>query len=394
MAIFYLDGTTLLNSQAVFTDQGLTTPAADGFYSDGTISREQVSGLLLAAQICGSCGVACGGTLSASASQGVYLLDLDAGGTSSDTGAIVVRFNPQSVPDGFKAMYGGITYNKLSSPIDGYHASTVATNHTYVGATASDCGISGSTYTLNEFSYINGTGFTGTGNTQSVTVAAGDVSLSSAAPGNCVAVIPKPNASPSTVNFSFIGPCSGTAFNIAVDCPVKLTSFQTNTTTSASSTEACGLSNNGTFFNVPVTGTAGNPALHDWIFSDNNGQFPAADGWYRVGGTSTIETQNGVVINTGTCTTNSFFISTMRTTCTDFCTTNYTIPTQKSMQSNNSYANITIGDEVSLPALSDGFYAYAATSTDTATGIFRVMTLSNNIVTSIAECSGANCVIL
>ena len=84
----------------------------------------------------------------------------------------------------------------------------------------------------------------------------------------------------------------------------------------------------------------------------------------------------------------------MRTTCTDFCTTNYTIPTQKSMQSNNSYANITIGDEVSLPALSDGFYAYAATSTDTATGIFRVMTLSNNIVTSIAECSGANCVIL
>jgi hypothetical protein len=394
MAIFYLDGTTLLNSQAVFTDQGLTTPAADGFYSDGTISREQVSSLLLAAQNCGSCGVACGGTLSASASQGVYLLDLDVGGTNSDTGAIVITFDPINVPDGFKAMYNGLTYNKISSPVDGYHASTVATNHTYIGTTASDCGISGSTYTLNEFSYVNGTGFAGTGNTQTITVAAGDVSLSSSPPGNCTAVIPKPTASPSTVNFSFIGPCSGTAFSISVDCPVKLTSFQTNTTTSASSAAACGLTNNGTFFNVPVTGTAGNPALHDWIFSDNNGQFPAADGWYRAGGTSTIETQNGVVINTGTCASNSFFISTMRTTCSDFCTTNYTIPSPRTMLSNNSYANITIGDEVSVTALADGFYAYADMSTNTAIGIFRVMTLSNNIVTSLAECSGSNCVIL
>ena len=84
----------------------------------------------------------------------------------------------------------------------------------------------------------------------------------------------------------------------------------------------------------------------------------------------------------------------MRTTCSDFCTTNYTIPSPRTMLSNNSYANITIGDEVSVTALADGFYAYAATSTDTATGIFRVMTLSNNIVTSLAECSGANCVIL
>ena len=42
MANFYIDGTTLSNSTAIFDDQGLTTCAAAGFYSDGIISREQV----------------------------------------------------------------------------------------------------------------------------------------------------------------------------------------------------------------------------------------------------------------------------------------------------------------------------------------------------------------
>ncbi len=396
MAIYYLDGTTLLNSQAVFSDQALSTCAPDGFYSDGTISREQISCVLQAAQNCGSCGVACGGTIAGSGNQGIYLLDLDAGGTNTDTGAIVITYNPFGIPDGFKAIYNGVTYNKLSSPVDGYHASTVATNFTFIGNTNDDCGISGSTYTLNEFSYNSGSNaFVASGSTQSVSVAAGDVSLSASDPGLCVAVIPKPNANPSTVNFSFVGPCTNTAFNIAVACPIKLSSFQTNTTTTSTSAQACALAINGAYFNVPVTGTAGNPALHDWIFSDNNGQFAAANGFYKEGTNNYIEVLNGVVVNTGSCpAVNSFFISTVRTTCNDFCTTNYAITTSKTVNSNNSYANLTIGDVIPPSVLIDGFYAYAATVTDTASGIFRIMTLSNNVITSLAECSGSNCVIL
>ena len=50
MALYYLDGSTLSDSTAVYTDVGLTICAADGFYADGTIVRELSSCLLLPAQ--------------------------------------------------------------------------------------------------------------------------------------------------------------------------------------------------------------------------------------------------------------------------------------------------------------------------------------------------------
>tara|TARA_Y100000004_G_C8866674_1_gene391430 strand:+ start:62 stop:241 length:180 start_codon:yes stop_codon:yes gene_type:complete len=52
---YYLDGPTLATATAVYTDAATTTPAADGWYSDGTISREQTSGLLGIVQTCPTC---------------------------------------------------------------------------------------------------------------------------------------------------------------------------------------------------------------------------------------------------------------------------------------------------------------------------------------------------
>jgi len=56
---YYLNGPSLTSSTAVFTDSGLTTLAPDGFYSDGTIVRQQVGGILLPAAICESCEPVC-----------------------------------------------------------------------------------------------------------------------------------------------------------------------------------------------------------------------------------------------------------------------------------------------------------------------------------------------
>ena len=114
MSTFYINGTTLSNSTAVFTDSGLTTPAADGFYAAGTISREQANSVLLPAQTCPSCAEPCGGSIAASGSQGLYKVDIDFGGTNTDVGACVIRFNPASVPDGILVEFNGILYNKLS----------------------------------------------------------------------------------------------------------------------------------------------------------------------------------------------------------------------------------------------------------------------------------------
>jgi|9_EtaG_2_1085328.scaffolds.fasta_scaffold00033_23 hypothetical protein len=55
-ATYFIDGNSLANATAVYTDANLTTKAADGFYSSGGNVRQQSSGLLLPQQSCPSCG--------------------------------------------------------------------------------------------------------------------------------------------------------------------------------------------------------------------------------------------------------------------------------------------------------------------------------------------------
>jgi hypothetical protein len=52
---YYLNAPSLASATSVFTDDTLLVLAADGFYSDGVISREQVGGVLLPQQTCPSC---------------------------------------------------------------------------------------------------------------------------------------------------------------------------------------------------------------------------------------------------------------------------------------------------------------------------------------------------
>ena len=52
---YYIDGPTLATATAVYTDSATLIPAADGWYSDGTISREQTNGELGIVQTCPTC---------------------------------------------------------------------------------------------------------------------------------------------------------------------------------------------------------------------------------------------------------------------------------------------------------------------------------------------------
>jgi len=300
MSVYYLDGTTLSDSTSVFTNASMDTCAPDGFYSDGVISRELVNCVLLPEQVCDTCATPCGGVIAGSGGQGIYLLDLDAGGTATDIGAVVIKFNPQSIPDGVRATYNGTVYNELSSPVDGYHASTTANNFTYIGNTSGDCGISGTTYpSLTEFNYVGGA-FVATGNTQSVTVNAGDVSMGSSSPGNCIMVIPKTTQNPTVINFEFVGPCSSTAWSIDISCPAALPSF-TSSLDAPAGNEACGLPSTETYFFASHT-SAATPMLYDWVFQDSSGQSVLTNGFYQDGtGNGWIEVANGIVIAQGNC---------------------------------------------------------------------------------------------
>jgi len=51
---YYINAPSLSSATSVFSNATLTTLAADGFYSDGLVSRQQLSGVLLPEQNCAS----------------------------------------------------------------------------------------------------------------------------------------------------------------------------------------------------------------------------------------------------------------------------------------------------------------------------------------------------
>ena len=116
-ATYYLDAPSLGSASVIYANSSLSVIAADGFYSDGVIVREQVSGALLPQVSCPTCATPCGGAISASGQQGVYYLDIDLG---TDVGAVVISFDPYSVPDGVQATFNSVVYNGLSSPSFGW----------------------------------------------------------------------------------------------------------------------------------------------------------------------------------------------------------------------------------------------------------------------------------
>lgn len=304
---YYLNAPSLGSATSVFTNADLTVLAADGFYSDGVIVREQISGLLVAQQTCPACATPCGGSISASGQQGIYYLNIDLG---TDIGAVVVTFNPASVPDGISALFNSVVYNGVSSPSYGWLQGTAGLP-TYVGATGSDCGIvANSPYTLDEFRY-NGSTFTDLETTTSVSVVAGQMQLTAAGPGNCKMVIPKTAASPSVVDMTFIGPCLGTVFSIGVACPAPLTSFASSTVNVDSAT-ACSDTIDQTYYVAHVNGAAGTLGLYDLVFSDANGEFKLGAGFYQTTDAGSNEwyqvDANGVIIAFGDCLYSQFTI--------------------------------------------------------------------------------------
>jgi len=81
----------------------------------------------------------------------------------------------------------------------------------------------------------------------------------------------------------------------------------------------------------------------------------------------------------------------IRTTCSDFCDTNYLIQTVNC--ADNDYFSLTIGDFIYGYINQAGYIAYSNVSTDTNTGPFRIAQIDGTgEVTGIFVCSGGSCV--
>lgn len=302
---YFLDGGSLLDSTTVYLNSGLSIVAPDGYYSDGFNIRRQTGGVLEPSQPCPACGVLCGGQINGSGGQGEYLLEIDTGSLPTAVGAIIVEFQPYSIPDAIIAELDGVLYNEVSSPNFGYLAGT-PNLPTFLGSPTSSCNggqasvtIPGSTYTLNVNQW-NGTAFVPTGTTDTITVDPGQLQLVGS-PGNSIMVIPKINPTPSLLTVKCYGVCTSTAFDISIQCPVKIKSVKSSIKfTDPDDPGLCLIGLTSKLYPVRVTGVSPYLDLHDWVFLDEFGATKAPDGFYRtnnlVAPYDTIEVQNGVIV--------------------------------------------------------------------------------------------------
>lgn len=297
---FYLDAPTLATATKVFLDSGMTLCAPDGYYSDGTVARQQVGCVLLPAESCPACGEPCENSIEEAISyEGTYFIPFNAGTVPSSIGAIIVTINVDNSVCGIRATFDNVTfYNELSSPTYGYLAGTPG-GHTYIGGGSYDCGIDGTTYTLDEYIF-DGTVYTPTGLQDNVTPTTGEIAFTPTDPGVCVMVIPKPTNTPFNLSINIIGPCPTSKAFVSVSCPLQLPSMQRAPEADPESPLYCSYPYIYTFYVAPVNGDGIELGLYDWVFNDINGVSKMADGFYRCPtvpiGYDTFEVQNGVVV--------------------------------------------------------------------------------------------------
>ena len=336
LGTYCFDGLNFSQASALFTDTGLTTLAADGYYSQGGIIRQQLNGVLLNAQPCGECLVPCGSGLSASVSDnGTFSADVDVANT---TGAIVMYFFMGSaIPDGVLATYNTATYNRLTC--EGNHntfliqdGSGVTVDYagignqgtgtfTYVGNSNADL-LADSPYDgtpsgacadgdqPEDYTYT-GSAYVAQGTFTSPTVVASQIGVN---PGTAsrvfTMVVPKTTTTPTSINLTISAPLCGTLFRWEVDCPITLPSFQASTfdisTTCRPNSLTYYFIQNATGTNVPFTvDTNTVPVVGNWVFTDANGSTYANDTstlqYIIMNNTTAIGIRNGVVVSIVAC---------------------------------------------------------------------------------------------
>ena len=371
---YYFDGTSFANATMLYTDATLSTVAPNGYYQQNDIVRQLVGGpgnpVLLQPQACVSCSVPCGSGVSGTGGTGKYTLSMNLG---NSIGAVKVTFNPQSVPDKCSWTYDGTTRSEYSSSSEGYLQGVIGTISTAASCTLSMDNANGSNnQTVTGASYVYDAGSNSFVN-QGVPVtlgpysnqASGGVDFTTTAPGNCIMVVPKPNATPETVDFVIEGPCAGTAWNISVDCPAALTSFQGSAGATSGSLACAQDATTNTYYNMPVAGTAGNPAATDWIFTDANGVNKAADNYYKISGSRHMHVQNGVCVGISPCV--SSYLSSTVGVFNDVCGGATPAPPSQTYYHTGSGSLPVVGDfAYSNPQgtaqLPDGYYYLGGTS--------------------------------
>jgi len=366
---YYLDAPTLAQATAVYSDIDLTICAADGVYSDGSITRIQAGCVLGPAKFCPSCGTNCDeSSYDNSGSVGVYRSTIDLGNDPGDIGAIIITFNVPKAPHGFKAVYDGITYNSFSSPVYGYMTAPSGLP-VYMGDQDNDCGITSSSFIANNYDWDGGS-YVYDGTTSIISVLPSQANLTVNGPGTCIMVIPKVNLNPSSLDITVESPCQSD-FQVYVSCPTVL--FPTYTSQVAPTDElVCEYDDNLIYYNYPVNGNGVTLGLFDWVFIDPYGESVVGDGYYYAptmlpGAYDWFLVQNGVIIQMGQCAYNAYVL----TRCADGFT----------LVANTGVGPVSVGQFVTI---SDALYAGCVWEITSQTFITPTVTIDS--ITGYTNC--------
>lgn len=342
LGIYYFNGTSFSTASAIYTNATLTTLAPDGFYSNAGIVRQQLGGILLNAQSCGSCAVACGDGVSAAISNqnGWFQASVD---LANSTGAVILRcYLGSSIPDGILVTYNGAFYNRLTAfnnhngvtLVDGSGATVdyagqnnqgtqlptyvgnqnanLVGNYTTAPSGACSQGDRPQDYVLTSGAYV------AQGTFQSVSVVNNQVGYATdtSTPSSPVftLVFPKTTVAPTLANVLVAAPMCGTAFSWEVDCPADLRSFTASAATN--SVPNCGADTQTLYFARNATGTTAPfnedtntiPNVGNFVFTTSNGSAylndTATPKFYSLQASGKyIQVRRGVVISTGNCVT-------------------------------------------------------------------------------------------
>mgnify|MGYP003627798682 CR=1 FL=1 len=313
----YWSGISFDTSPQIYTDSNLTIIAPDGWYSVGGTFREMSGGLLGPPQACPACLVPCGGPINGNGGQGQYRINMDLG---NDTGAALIFFSPQGVPDRVTWTYDGLSASEYSHVTFGYLQGLIGAETG--GASGASCGpvitnAAGSgtaTYAGTIFDYITGA-FVNQGtpitmgpyNPQGSAINPVDLVGSFAAGWGAgfgaTMVIPKPNITPTNLLITIDGPCGTTGWDMRSVCPLKLNAFRRGVDEGACCIYTAELYTASVY---DFTGVSNVVQLNDWAFEDINGVTKIPEGIYPVdnNGTDSLVTvsADGIVTNIAACT--------------------------------------------------------------------------------------------
>ena len=377
---YYIDTTLFSTATAVYTDPALTIKAPDGWYQatveDATTYRQQTGGTLGSVANC-QCSVPCGNDVSASGSVGEYTVDID---TGTDTGAIIVYFQPFNVPDGIKGIYDSTTYNTLTTNAHGAELAT-AGELNFVGQTnvggceATD--LQGSSTVVSQFTF-DGTSFNDTGSDTTIVIpASGTVNLNATGNIYYTMVIPKPNTSPANVQFKAI-------------CPTALPSFSSGSL-QPNLSDACAQTLNQTFFfarnssttgsSAPVADTNTLPQVGNLVFTNNTGATAISDGFIKITAGSAAQIVNGAVAAITSCGVSLIsYSSSSAAVFNQVCAVDGSVyPIDQTFHHDGSTSNPTAGDHCYSDAggttpLPAGYYQLQPSSTGAGNRLYLQIT--------------------